>query len=385
MAKSENEFQALEPETPSGRAAAHGGEAEDPAALDAADLRIGGYVAIAMFVAGAALLPVTALPIREMVTPGAVVAIGAVSLGCAGAFAALSRAGRITQDSLYVGDYIWVALTAALVAASGGKSSPFFLLYPLPVLHAGAFQSRSRMVAVTAVAVLAFLTPLAYDTGGTALFSAMAIIAVPPTVVVAWSLNAALTTLRVQRRELAAAERVARQQALSDPLTGLGNSRLLWTELEAQASRARRHHEQFSLIVLDLNRFKVINDEVGHREGDAALQAVATALRSGLRTEDICCRHGGDEFTVIAVGAGELEARELAGRLIDAVARVRVLAGGERGLGATAGWATFEDPAQTAEDLMRDADVMLRERKYGHSYPGGDVERFERPRPPVSP
>jgi len=188
-----------------------------PAALDAADLRIGGYVSIVMFAAGATLLPAIALPIRDMVEPVAVVAIGALSLGCAAVFAVLTRAGRISRDSLYVGDYVWVGITAALVAASGGRTSPFFLLYPLPVLHAAAFQSARRMTVVTVVATLAFLTPLVYDGGETALFLAVAVIAVPPTVVVAWSLSTALTALRRQRRELAAvAETVGKLQRITD-------------------------------------------------------------------------------------------------------------------------------------------------------------------------
>ena len=340
-----------------------------PAALEAADLRIGGYVSIAMFAAGATLLPAVALPFRETVQPEAVVAIGAVSLACAIAFAVLTRSGRISRDNLYSGDYVWIAVTAALVAASGGRSSPFFLLYPLPVLHAAAFQSMRRMEAVTLVAVLAFLTPLLYDSGQTALFVAGAVIAVPPTVVVAWSLNTALATLRRQRRDLTAAEHEAWLQARSDPLTGLGNFRLLWSALEAETSRARRYGEQFSLIVLDLDRFKTINDELGHGAGDAALRDVAAALRSGLRDEDVCCRHGGDEFSVIAVGAGDAEARELANRLVDSVGEVRAGPDGQRALGATAGWATFYYPARTAEDLMRAADAMLLERKYGQQRP----------------
>ena len=293
-----------------------------------------------------------------------------MSLAFAGAYAILIPLAQITQDNLYAGDYACIGLTACLVAATGGTSSPFFLLYPLAVLHAGAFQSRRRLIVVTAASILAFLTPVAYDTGGMALFWAMAIIAVPPTVVVAWSLNLALTTLRRQRQELAAAERGALVQARMDPLTGLGNYRRLWSSLEAQASRARRHDEQFSLIVLDLDGFKVINDEIGHREGDDALRAVATALRSGLRTEDICCRHGGDEFSVIAIGAGDAEARELASRLVDDVADVPVLAEGELRLAATAGWSTFDYPARTAQSLMGDADAMLRGRKRGNLRPG---------------
>jgi serine phosphatase RsbU (regulator of sigma subunit)/anti-sigma regulatory factor (Ser/Thr protein kinase) len=191
--------------------------APSPAALDAADPRIGGYASIVMFAAGATLLPAIALPIRDMVEPVAVVAIGAASLGCAAVFAVLTKAGRISRESLFVGDFIWVAITAALVAASGGRSSPFFLLYPLPVLHAAVFQSARRMAVVTAVATLAFLAPLVYDRGETALFLAVAVIAVPPTVVVAWSLSAALTALHRQRRELAAvAETVGKLQRITD-------------------------------------------------------------------------------------------------------------------------------------------------------------------------
>ena len=263
-----------------------------------------------MFAAGGALLPAIALPIREMVDPVAVVVIGAVSLAFAGAYAVLTRSAQITQDNLYAGDYAWIGLTACLVAATGGASSPFFLLYPLPVLHAGAFQSRRRLIVVTAASILAFLTPVVTTPGDGALLGD------------GDHRRAAHRGRRLEPQPGAddpappaprAGCRRARRpvQARMDPLTGLGNYRRLWSALEAQASRARRHDEQFSLIVLDLDGFKVINDEIGHREGDDALRAVATALRSGLRTEDICCRHGGDEFTVIAIGAGDAEAREL--------------------------------------------------------------------------
>ncbi len=333
--------------------------------LDAVDLRIGVRVAIAAFVAGAALIPLVALPLGEMMAPIGVLAVSVLSLMCAIVLAVHTHAGRLRQNDLYVADFVWIGLTAGLVVATGGRSSPFFLLYPLPVLHAGAFQSRRRVIVVSVTAVLAFLTPLAYDTGRTALFAVTAIIAVPPTLVVAWGFNAALTTLRRQRRELTAAARNAETQARTDALTGLGNFRLLSRTLEAETSRARRRGERFALILLDLDGFKAINDEIGHPAGDAALKAVAAALRAELREEDICCRHGGDEFAVVAVGAGHREARELAVRLVDAVAQLRVPSDAERALRATAGWATFADPAWTAEDLMRQADAMLLERKYG--------------------
>jgi diguanylate cyclase (GGDEF)-like protein len=94
------------------------------------------------------------------------------------------------------------------------------------------------------------------------------------------------------------------------------------------------------------------------------LKAVGSALQSQLRGEDVCCRHGGDEFAVVAVATGEREAGELAVRLIDAIAAVRVGSDG-RTVGAAAGWATFTAGEASAEDLMREADAMLLERKYG--------------------
>ena len=313
----------------------------------------------------AALIPVIALPVWRMVTPVVIIAATVVSLACAIAFLVLSGAGRVSQATLYFGDFVWIGLTAGLVAGSGGRSSPFFLLYPMPVLHAGAFQSQRRMVVVSVIASVAFLAPLAYDTGRTGMFIAMAIIAVPPTLVVAWGFNIALTKLRRQGRELAATALRAEQQAQTDPLTGLGNFRLLWNTLERETSRARRHAQRFSLIVIDLDRFKAINDRIGHLAGDAMLRAVAGALRSELREEDVCCRYGGDEFAVIAIGAGEQQAVELAVRLVDAVTGLRIGSDVKSTVGATAGWATFTALDSSAQELMRSADAMLLEHKYG--------------------
>ncbi len=334
-------------------------------ALDPVDLQIGLRAAVVSFFIAAALIPVIALPVWSMVTPVVIITGSVVSLACAIAFLVLAGAGRVSQASLYLGDFVWIGLTAGLVAGSGGRSSPFFLFYPMPVLHAGAFQRKRRLVAVSVTATGAFLAPLAYDTGRTGMFIAMAIIAVPPTLVVAWGFNVALTTLRRQRRELSATALHAEQQARTDPLTGLGNFRLMWNTLEREASRARRHDLRFSLLVIDLDRFKAINDHVGHLAGDAMLRAVAGALRSQLREEDVCCRYGGDEFAVIAVGAGEQQAGELAVRLVDAITGLHVGSDMESTVGATAGWATFSGRDSSAKELMRKADAMLLERKYG--------------------
>lgn len=351
-------------------ASSQSGSAVDVAAargprLDVVDLEIGLHAAVLTFAIAAVLIPIIALPIWGMVSPGVVAAASLVSLTTAITFVVLNRAHRATQDTLYVGDFVWIGLTAGLIGGSAGRWSPFFLFYPLPVLHAGAFQSMRRLIVVSLAATIAFLAPLVYGSGRTGLFVSMAIVAVPPTLVVAWGFNVVLTALRQTRHDLLAASLSAEQRAHTDALTGLGNFRLLSETLEREASRARRHHDCFSVIVLDLDRFKAINDEFGHPAGDAALRAVATALRSQLREEDVFCRHGGDEFAVVAVRSGELEASDLATRLVEKVAGVQLSGTADGSIGATAGWATYSDADQSVEALMRRADAMLLERKHG--------------------
>ncbi|MGB2711971.1 MAG: GGDEF domain-containing protein, partial [Conexibacter sp.] len=129
----------------------------------------------------------------------------------------------------------------------------------------------------------------------------------------------ALMRMRSEQAQLARREEDALRMAEHDDLTGLGNYRMFTRQLAAEVARSRRYEDPFSLVLLDLDGFKEINDEHGHLAGDDALRLVAAALRGALREEDVCCRQGGDEFAVIAVRAGEEESRELAERLVRAI------------------------------------------------------------------
>ena len=149
-----------------------------------------------------------------------------------------------------------------------------------------------------------------------------------------------------------------------DDLTGLGNYRMFMRQLTAEVARSRRYEDPFSLVLLDLDGFKAINDELGHLAGDDALRLVAVALRDALREEDVCCRQGGDEFAVIAVRAGEEEARELAERLAQRDrARSRSAPTASGASGASVGWATFGAPARSVDELILRADAALRQTK----------------------
>ncbi|MDP2308356.1 MAG: GGDEF domain-containing protein [Pseudomonadota bacterium] len=108
---------------------------------------------------------------------------------------------------------------------------------------------------------------------------------------------------------------VVRRSALADPLTGLPNRRHLELLLDNALARARRTPEELSILLVDVDELKRINDGGGHAAGDAALRAVGEALRSECRRSDLPARIGGDEFAVLVTGADATDAVALAERV----------------------------------------------------------------------
>jgi len=243
----------------------------------------------------------------------------------------------------------------------------------------GAGRSRVRTtVALVAAAVLALailgLIALAIVGGEDTLVSALGLVLGAVALLAGATLAASLATLRREHDALLRREADALRMAELDDLTGLGNYRMFMRALTAEVARSRRYEDPFSLVLLDLDGFKAINDDLGHLAGDDALRLVAVALRDALREEDVCCRQGGDEFAVIAVRAGEDEARELAERLTQAIAAIPFGAEGERRLGTSVGWATFGAPARSVDELILRADAALRQSKRTN----GDAQRTVR-------
>ena len=113
----------------------------------------------------------------------------------------------------------------------------------------------------------------------------------------------------------------------TDPLTGLANRRRLRSAFADELNRAARYETPLSLLLVDLDRLKDINDRHGHADGDRALQLVAEALRRSCRATDLAARYGGDEFIVLAVNTPANEARVLALRIRDSVRRLSLRAG----------------------------------------------------------
>ncbi|MDF1562269.1 MAG: sensor domain-containing diguanylate cyclase [Deltaproteobacteria bacterium] len=154
-----------------------------------------------------------------------------------------------------------------------------------------------------------------------------------------------------------------RVQALTirDDHTGLFNARFLFRTLRLEVERARRYLHPVSLIFLDLDRFKEVNDTHGHLSGSALLKEVGQVIEEASRATDTVCRYGGDEFAVVLPETGRDGARNSAERILSAMREHVFLK--ERGmavhLSASFGCATFPDDAKSSEGLLSAADHAM--------------------------
>jgi diguanylate cyclase (GGDEF)-like protein/putative nucleotidyltransferase with HDIG domain len=151
------------------------------------------------------------------------------------------------------------------------------------------------------------------------------------------------------------------EDSLTDPLTGLPNTRFMFMHLTRELARAARLKSELALLVMDLDKFKDINDSHGHHIGDRALRAVAEVLRNGIRPYDICIRYAGDEFIVVLSGCGQEEAERKRLELQQAVAVVLFEArpGRRVPLALSVGAAIFPHDGATYEALLATADSRM--------------------------
>lgn len=148
--------------------------------------------------------------------------------------------------------------------------------------------------------------------------------------------------------------------SIRDPLTGLFNRRHFDGALDQAIADAQKGGLPFSLLLIDLDRFKPINDQFGHAAGDALLVSVAKSLMAAVRETDVAARVGGDEFAVLAFTSCYEEALELAGRLRLAVESPQLRFGGEHVYPACSiGAAQYPEGGIRAVDLLHAADLAM--------------------------
>jgi len=154
---------------------------------------------------------------------------------------------------------------------------------------------------------------------------------------------------------------VCEEAAFTDHLTGLANRRRFERQLEREVGRVLRFDRPFTLLMIDIDNFKNLNDTFGHDAGDDAIRRISRVLREGTRGIDLAARIGGEEFAILLVETGLSAGVEVAERLRIAIKALETPSGGR--ITASFGVAECPSDAQTASEILKAADVALYEAK----------------------
>lgn len=172
-----------------------------------------------------------------------------------------------------------------------------------------------------------------------------------------------------EQRLIEQGRRISHLEALSmtDELTGLANRRALKEFMTRTLSAAKRYNENGTLVFIDVDNFKAVNDTFGHDAGDCVLRYIASFLVNNTRTSDVVIRLGGDEFVVVLVRCKAEQGRERAGKLMDSLNDLVVPYGKIRiPVSATVGSEPYGPKSRYADVLRRADHRMLANKKNGH-------------------
>lgn len=292
--------------------------------------------------------------------------------------------GRLLEAMVLLALTLLLTLWVFSQAASENFSRSLFLLFPLSLWAAIRFGVRGAAgiaLLIAAIAIMATLngvSPLIADTPAETVlllqeylavlsFSSLALAALLEELRTAQdayrSLNRELEARVVARtQELQWANQHLAELASIDPLTGAGNRRHFMQEARVELSRAKRQALPLSVIMLDIDFFKSVNDRFGHEAGDKVLVAFAATIHATLRVGDIFARMGGEEFIVMLPGQGLSDAFQTAERLRLLIAQ-NVIPDYPDRITVSAGVAGLEDPMEQIDDLLRCADQALYQAK----------------------
>ena len=249
-----------------------------------------------------------------------------------------------------------------------GLPTPFSLTFAiLPFMIWAALRFSQRVVTTAIAASCAFAVYYTVDDLNTLPHSLLnesllTLLAFISTVVVTGLVLSAVMIERTRAMErLSRVLDDLREQAMTDPLTGLYNRRYMWEFLQREWIRSKRREIPLALIMIDLDNFKRVNDTFGHQAGDFVLTAIAGLLRTHIRSSDIVCRHGGEEFALVLPEATQDIVRRRAEDIQAAIKRLD-LEFRDVPLGritASFGVAVFPDNADGPDSMLRAADEAL--------------------------
>lgn len=250
-----------------------------------------------------------------------------------------------------------LAIIAFLLVTTGGVRSLYFPYFLLPIMATVLTRTRIALAtgaaAIAIFAVVALLT--AYESTAEAVTLALTrLIELAAVIFVTLILTRALESTRHVLRQRT--EQLA-ELAATDQLTGLYNRHFMQEHLRMLQSLAERSGQPYSVIALDLDHFKRVNDAHGHDVGDLTLRAVADAIRRMLRGSDVAVRTGGEEFAVLLANAGLDEARLVSERIQESV-RATANVVPDPPVTASIGVAAWK-PGRTAAQVLKAADALI--------------------------
>ena len=255
-----------------------------------------------------------------------------VTLSAFAAFAAFVLASRSARfpvrnprSRIVLQVAMMIVFIAAVVTQTGGPDSPLSNLFLLPVvLAAVTLGPRATIVAVTATGLIwigVFMLRVGPETSGLVLFARL-FGQLGPLMLVAYLTERLATSIKTAHRRIA-------DLADRDGLTGLINLRSFRKLLQHEhAAREAAKSADYSLLMVDVDHLKAVNDNHGHEGGNAALRNAADAIKRAIRASDVACRYGGDEFLVLLPGANAVVAEAVAQRIRNAVFQSQFEAGG---------------------------------------------------------
>ncbi|HUV22231.1 MAG TPA: GGDEF domain-containing protein [Gammaproteobacteria bacterium] len=267
---------------------------------------------------------------------------------------------RETQWKLAVETWAIIIFISWCVYQTGGIDSPLINLYLLVIIFSALTLGKlvTLLEFILISAAYFYLAQSSVDEGGYSIldFSEMIMTFVP------YLLVAYLTSLLAA--DLKNAREGLEQLSDTDELTGLKNRRAFNSALQAEAKKAARYNRVFSVLMLDADNLKPVNDRFGHAAGDKLLISIAQVVQESLRETDILARYGGDEFVVMLTETTEDRAFEVAERIRAAVENTSFSSSGERVSSTVSiGISSVTDNPEEWGDIIARADSKLYESK----------------------